>query len=140
MATILDRYKEHVVGAQGKLDDFESVIVSKGDFKRLEDIKVILSSWNNLLLTPTRSYTFDPEYGSDLYKLVWEPADQTTVSAIKDEIQYRLMLYDDRARITDVNIGFLPDGKGFVADVHVEYEGEEQSFSVTISEATISVL
>lgn len=134
MANLLDKFQTKVVGASGRIVDFTPTISSKGDFSKIEDLYVILESWNTLLLTPKRSYTFDPEYGSNLYKLIFEPADSSTVEAIKLEVRNVLMRYDDRARITSINVSFLPNQKGFVVDIKVLYKGQTGDFKTTIKE------
>ena len=134
MANLLDRFNKTVAGSESKLADYKSKISSVGDFKRISDIEVILSSWNNILLTPKRTYMFDPEYGSDLYKLVFEPADERTQEQITREVVNSLRKYDDRAIINDVRVSFLSNQKGFVVAVDVEYEGETSQLETVIDE------
>jgi len=140
MANLLDKFQTKVVGGSGRIVDFTPTISSTGDFSKVQDLYVILKSWNTLLLTPKRSYTFDPEYGSDLYKLVFEPADDSTIDAIKRETQNALMAYDDRARILSMEVTFLPNQKGFVVDIKVSYKGQTGDFKTTIKESTFTVL
>jgi|GEM_PF-988991 len=136
MANLLSRFSKTVVGSDSKLADYKSKIASSGDFKRISDIHVILNSWSNILTTPRRTYMFDPEYGSDLYKLIFEPADETTQQAIIDEVVSVLRRYDNRARINDINVEFLPNRKGFALAVDVEYKGDTSQLEVVIDEET----
>jgi len=140
MANLLDKFQTKVVGASGRIVDFAPTISSRGDFTKVQDLYVILKSWNALLLTPKRSYTFDPEYGSDLYKLVFDPADESTIAEIKRETQTALMTYDDRARILNMDVSFLPNQKGFVVDIKVSYKGQIGDFKTTIQEVSFNVL
>lgn len=140
MTNLLDKFQTKVVGAKGRIVDFAPTISSRGDFKKLENLKVILDSWNRILLTPKRSYTFDPEYGSRLFTLIFEPADEDTIEEIKREISEVLMTYDDRAKILNMDVKFLPNQKGFVVDIIVSYKGEEGNITTTISESSINVL
>ena len=73
MASFLDRFQVNVVGSRGGISDFLPVISSKGDFARITGLQVILSSWNNILLTPTRTYNHNPEYGSRQPHLIVAP-------------------------------------------------------------------
>lgn len=134
MSNILNRFNQAVVGSNSKLADYISKISTKGDFKRITDLQVILNSWNNILLTPKRSYQFDPEYGSDLYKMVFEPADERTAEKIKKETVDVLQRYDDRAAITSINIQYFPNKKGFSIDIKVNYEEHEGQLQVAIDE------
>jgi len=133
MANLLDKFQSKVVGAAGRITDFSPTLSSKGDYAKVQDLQVILNSWNTLLLTPKRSYTFDPEYGSDLYKLIFEPADVITIEAIKQEVNNAIMKYDDRARIAELEVQFLPNQKGFIVDIVASYKGVRGNFSTTIT-------
>lgn len=134
MANLLDRFNKHVVGSESTISDYKSTISSVGDFKRIEDIEVILSSWNNILVTPRRTYMFDPEYGSDLYKMVFEPADENTQDEIVNEVVETIRRYDDRATIKEVRVSFSPNLKGFSIALDVEYEGNSGQLEVLIDE------
>lgn len=137
MANLLDRFRQHVIGSEVTIHDYLAKITSSGDFKRIRDIDVIINSWNNILLTPRRTYLQDPEYGSDLYLMVFEPVDDTTVERIKEEVQGRISYYDNRATITDITISLMSNGKGFTVDILAEYEGEEASLSVKFDDSTV---
>ncbi|GAG24357.1 unnamed protein product, partial [marine sediment metagenome] len=89
---------------------------------------------NNILLTPKRSYLFDPEYGSDLYKMVFEPADAQTAETIKNEVTGSIIRYDDRAIIQDVAVAFFNQGKGFSITIQVDYQGESAELNIGIDE------
>jgi phage baseplate assembly protein W len=134
MANLLDRFNKTVVGSETKIADYKSKISSVGDFKRISDIEVILSSWNNILVTPRRTYMFDPEYGSNLYKMVFEPADAKTQEQIIQEVVETLQRYDDRARISDVQVSFFPNKKGFSLGIDVEYDGDTTQLETVIDE------
>ena len=135
MANPLKRFNKEVAGSNSKIGDFTSTIAPKGDFKKIKDIEVILASWNNILLTPRRSYMFDPEYGSDLYKMVFEPADEVTVNKVIDEVTNTLLKYDDRASIENVAVTFFPNQKGFTVAVDVNYDGNIGQLAVVIDES-----
>jgi len=135
MANLLDRFNETVAGSNSKLADYTSVVAPKGDFKRIKDIEVLISSWNNILITPRRTYMFDPEYGSNLYKMIFEPADEVTVNKVIDEVTNNLLKYDDRASIENVGVTFFPNQKGFTVAVDVNYDGNVGQLAVVIDEA-----
>lgn len=138
MANLLNRFFKEVIGSENTIRDFVAKISSRGDFKRIQDLNVILSSWNNILLTPRRTYINDPEFGSDLYKYVFDPADEETISAIRDEVIDRISLYDDRAVLQDVEITLMASGKGYNVIIEAEYEGARGSMSVEFDEFTFA--
>jgi len=91
-----------------------------GDFRKLEGVRVLITSLKNLLITPLGSYPFDPTFGSELYKKVFEPADSITAEEIKFEVIDRIMDWDDRVVINDVQTSFFSNQKGFRISVILE--------------------
>ena len=93
-----------------------------------------MSSWTNILVTPKRTYQYDPEYGSDLYKLVFEPADEATEEQIIQETIETLRTYDPRAIVQNVDVTFIPSRKGFNVAIEIEYKGDDTQLQVVIDE------
>lgn len=134
MANILKRFNQSAKGSGEQDIDYIAKITSKGDFERITDINTILNSWNNILLTPKGTYPYDPQYGSDLYKMVFEPLDEATSNRIQQETIVVLQEYDNRAEIESVNVTFFRNQKGFNLDLVVRYEGNIENLSVTLTE------
>jgi len=138
MANILNKFFQEVIGSATKIRDYVAIISSKGDFKRIEELNVILMSWNTILLTPRRTYVLDPEFGSDLYKYVFDPADEATVESIKTEVIDRISLYDDRAVIEDVEVRVMRGGKGYEINIVAEYKKSRGKLTVKIDDTTFA--
>jgi len=138
MANILNKFFQEVIGSATKIRDYVAIISSKGDFKRIEELNVILMSWNTILLTPRRTYVLDPEFGSDLYKYVFDPADEATVESIKTEVIDRISLYDDRAVIEDVEVRVMRGGKGYEINIVAEYKKSRGTLTVKIDDTTFA--
>jgi len=134
LANILDKFKDSSIGSSGRIFDYIPKINSGGDFTKVYDVNAILISWSNILTTPTGSYDHDPEFGSDLYLKLFEPADNNTKNAIKDEIQSSLNKYDRRANITDIRVEFLKNQKGFSVSILVNYFGVKSQIDVVFNE------
>jgi phage baseplate assembly protein W len=137
MSNLLRRFNKQVIGSDGRIYDYVSKITASGDFKRVSDLDVIITSWNNILLTPKRTYLHDPNYGSNLHKLIFEPVDDTTVERIKSEVIDSLSIYDSRASIENVAVYIKPNRKGYQVDIEVEYEGERGTLSVSFDDSTV---
>jgi len=137
MATNRDKFFRSTVGSSGKISDFSPVLSPRGDFTNLEDLNVILNSWNVILYTPKGTVDHDPEFGIGIHKYLFEPVDDYTMGAIKNEIISTLRRYDDRAYITDVSI--TPsggNGKGYSITIKFSYEGKDSQLSVDVNQAT----
>jgi len=137
MANLLDRFRKNTIGSATTIFDYLPRITASGDFKRVREIDVIINSWNNILITPRRSFIFDPEFGSDLPLMVFEPVDDETVDRIKTEIVDRIRAYDDRATIQNIEVKLKANRKGFVVNVDVEYKGDIGTLSASFDDSTV---
>lgn len=137
MPNLLSRFNKEVIGSDNAIYDYLAKITARGDFKRVKNIDVIITSWNNILMTPRRTYIMDPEYGSDLHLILFEPVDETTVERIKTEVESRIQLYDDRATIEDIEVVLNSNRKGFTVNILVEYEGDVKTLSVKFDDSTV---
>lgn len=137
MANLLKRFSKEVIGSDTAIFDYLPKITASGEFKRVRDIDVIITSWNNILLTHKRTYISDPEYGSNLHLMLFEPVDDATTERIKEEIEQSIGYYDDRALITNMTVSLMPNGKGFSVVIEVDYEGETGSLSVKFDDSTV---
>jgi len=124
MATDLKKFEISVTGKRETIADYTDVIVGAGDYKRILNINVLIKSLSNLLLTPLGSYPFDPEYGSELYKKVWELDDSEISNEIRYEVIERVKLFDPRIIIQDVIIEYYNTLKGYRVDVLIKYDGD----------------
>ncbi len=137
MANLLDRFKNSIIGEGNAIVDYNSTIAPSGDFIRVSKLQAVINSWKKVLMIPIGTYMDDPTFGSNLLRFIFKPADEETIEAIANEIEYRLNLFDDRANIDDIDIKFLSNKKGFNIKVYVSYEGEVGSFEVTIDESLV---
>jgi phage baseplate assembly protein W len=140
MANLLDRFKVSVIGSDNTIRDYLPTIEAKGDFQSTTDLNVIINSWKNILLTPRRNYPHDPEYGSDLYKMIFDPLDEITVQRIEDEVYITIQRYDNRAFIESIDIKYLKVDKGVSLDIYVDYKGEKGILSLILNEQLFSGL
>jgi len=134
MPNLLSRFNKLSIGSNDKISDYIPRIYASGDFQRVEELNVILTSWNNILMTPKRTYTWDPEYGSNLYKLIFEPINDFTAGKIRNETIGSITRYDSRAQIDNVEVSFLSQYKGFSIDIFVDYKESNGRLSATIDE------
>lgn len=120
----LKKFEENVKGKSGLAYDYLDRIESAGDFARIEGVNVIINSLRNLLITPVGSYPFNSEYGSELYKKVFEPLDDQSQEEIEYEVKDRISLYDNRIAVENVIITNLSDNKGVTISVFIK-KGDE---------------
>lgn len=132
---LLDRFNAQIVGSDSKIFDISAKISPSGDFAKLKDLDVILSSWNAILLTPIGTYPFDPDFGSRLLNFVFEPADSQTAKNIENEIATKLSRYDDRGTVKSITVKYLPNRKGFTVSILVKFQDFEGQVSAIIDDS-----
>ena len=135
MSNLLTRFIQNTVGTQHADTDYKPKINASGDFTKTIGIETIINSWNTILMIPTRTYPFDPEFGCDLYQRVFDPSDIFTQEQVKDAIQAQLFGNDDRAQIENIDVKFLRNKKGFSVDITVSYQGYKENIKAVIDES-----
>jgi len=139
MSTDFESFLKKKYENQDSIRDIVPLISPNADLSEVTDIDAIIQSLINILLTPRGSYIFDPEYGSELYKYVFEPCDENTESAIKSEINSSLMRYENRASISP-QVVFLKDHKGFCVTLVVNYKDRKKSVNIFVDEDILKTL
>lgn len=139
MSKSVQNFYKNISGKANKVKDIIPTMSSLGDLKQVSDFDVIINSWKNILTTPIGSYDHDPTYGSELYNLIYEPVDKDTVERIKDEVETKLMLYDDRAYIKSIDVIFFKKSKkGFTVSIDMAYKGETKNVRANLTELGVA--
>jgi phage baseplate assembly protein W len=58
----------------------------------------------HLLLTQKGTRYYDPDFGTDIYKFIFDPLDGETFERIKEEVQVQVEKYIPNLRITDIKV------------------------------------
>ena len=79
--------------------------LSSGDFSPVYDENSINQSLRTLFSTKKGERFFNPSYGSDIYKYLYEPLDMDTGNRLVDEISKVVNFYEgSRITITKLNV------------------------------------
>ena len=105
------------IGTAGQVKDIVPLIDVNGDFKVVYGKDAIIAQVRNLLMTPLGSYPFDPEYGSLLYKQLFELMTPATEEQIFYEVTTRIEKYIDGVQVESVNIDWQTKNKSCKVDV-----------------------
>jgi len=98
-----------------------------GDVSLKREIQAVKQSVLNILLTNRGERPFDPEFGSDIRKQLFENFDPITQQLISDQIRTALRNYEPRVRVLNVNINARPDRNFLDVSVEVEIQSPEQT-------------
>jgi len=131
-------FNNNVAGRTNIYYDYIARIDPAGDFEKKKGLGVLLNSIRNLLVTPLRSYPFDPEYGSLLYQKVFNPADSTTENEIKFEVTTRVKQFDNRVVIKSVEVRFFKSQKGYRLNLVISKGQQSEGTSIDFTEEEAS--
>ena len=103
----------------------------KKDVNKHLDQMAVINAVKNLVLTSHYEKPFNPDYGSNVRKLLFETLDIITASAIEREIQQTIESFEPRVRI--IGVAVLPDidNNGFT--VRMQFYIVNQTNPVSIS-------
>ena len=81
------------------------------------DEQAVIRSVRNLLLTNYYEKPFQPNIGSNIDKLLFEPVNSLTAGLIADEIKTVVTNYESRVKIDNITVSPNIDGNSFTASV-----------------------
>jgi phage baseplate assembly protein W len=91
---------------------------STGDVAMKYNEQAVIRSIRNLLSTDIGERLFQPEIGSSLNSLLFEPVTPITATLIQNEIVRMITNYEPRATISQVNVSALPDSNQFNVSIY----------------------
>ena len=89
------------------------------DLIALKNINAITRSVRNIIFTYPGEKPFDPEFGSQVSKMLFENIDPLNAIKIKREIRYSIDRYEPRVLLTNVEV--TPDYDGNAFNVIIAY-------------------
>lgn len=103
------------------------------DLMVVKDFVAIKKSVQNLLTTFPGERFFNPNIGSKITRLLFEPIDYITATTVREEIQYTIQAFEPRVRLNSVDVvpNFEEDGY----DVTIDYSIvglEEKTDTITL--------
>lgn len=90
-----------------------------GDVAIKYNEQAVIRSIRNLLSTNLYERLFQPEIGSQLNNLLFEPVSPLTANLIENEIVRMLSNYEPRAKISQLNVSANPDSNQFNVSLYV---------------------
>lgn len=125
MSDTLKKFEKFIQSSEGSVLDCTAVISHTGDLEAVSGLEARITRIRNLLTTPVETYPFDPEYGSNLHKQVFELSDSTTTDTIRTEIIGKINKYIEGIIISKVDTRFFADKQGFRVSLLIKSNNEE---------------
>jgi phage baseplate assembly protein W len=95
---------------------FNRLPVSNDVALRYDD-QAVIASVRNLLLTNFYERPFQPNLGSNIDKLLFEPVNNLTAGLLSDEIRNVVKNFEPRATIDTITVSPNPDGQSFTSRI-----------------------
>jgi phage baseplate assembly protein W len=89
-----------------------------GDIPALSEEKAVKAALINLLRSPVGEIPFNPEYGTNIEKFLFEPADTITEYKINQDIAYSIKKFEPRVSLISVETKMDDQGG---ADITITY-------------------
>lgn len=102
-----------------------------GDIAKRKGVAAIIGSLRNLLLTSHYERLFQPQIGSNLNKILFEPIDNLSSVTLADEIRLTVSNYEPRVSLQAVDV--VPDFDGQKYDVTLTFFMINNPEPITIS-------
>lgn len=102
----------------------------KKDINRWTDEQAVIHSVRNLLVTNHYERPFQPDLGSNIRRMLFEPLDNITASNLDREIRQTIANFEPRVRITTLQVAPLYDKNSF--GIYMEFEIVNRSEPITI--------
>ena len=90
------------------------------DLIALKNVNAIARSVRNIILTTPGEKFFDPDFGSNVSKLLFENVDDITASQIQEEIEFSINNYEPRVKL--INVEVIADNDNASFDTIITYE------------------
>ena len=90
------------------------------DLIAIKNVNAIARSVRNIVLTTPGEKFFDPDFGSNVSKLLFENVDDITASQIQQEIEFSINNYEPRVKLLSIDVN--PDFDSNSFDTIITYE------------------
>jgi len=112
---------------------------SKGDYVQLnsDDASAIKSDLLHLIITKKGQRLYNPDFGTDLLKFIFEPNDSLTLANLKAEITQSAKKYLPNVQIDSVSV-YASIESEYVASVTISYTITDDAFSI-VDTVTVNI-
>lgn len=106
-----------------------------GDIVRFVNENAVVRSCKNLILTDRGERLYQPDVGSDIRRMLFEPLSSMAAEMIAEYIRTTIETYEPRAKILDVSVIPNYDNNSYSVDcvIMVINKQDPVSFNVTLT-------
>lgn len=101
------------------------------DVNKLVAERAVINSIKNIVLTAHYEKPFNPDFGSNIRRLLFENLDNLTASAIEREIEETVRNYEPRVNLLETTARADFDNNGFKVEMKFMIINQTQPLSIT---------
>lgn len=102
-----------------------------GDITSLRNVRAVNNSLKNIVMTYPLEVPFNPEFGSEVSTMLFDPMDQATAGLMELEIERAIEMSEPRVDLIDVRVTPNDNEMYFVVDIEYQIIGSEQIYIVS---------
>jgi phage baseplate assembly protein W len=103
-----------------------------GDVALSYDELAVVRSIRNLLLTKHYERPFNPDIGSNIHAILFEPISPVTATSLEREVELIIKNYEKRAKLREITIVPYPDKNAYDITISFYIENATLPTSVTL--------
>jgi phage baseplate assembly protein W len=104
-----------------------------GDIVSIKEETAVKNALINLLRSPVGNRPFDPDYGVNLQRYLFEPADALTENEINEDIAYAIKTFEPRVELVSITSEMVEYGVNITITYFVKNVPELQTLETTIT-------
>lgn len=108
-------------------------------FRSVTNEEAIKNSVKNIILTSKGTVPGKPNFGSNIYNIIFELATPLTLSMASNYVYEALAEFENRINVLDVNINFIEEYNRITIDVQYEYVNNVGILSIATAIVAINV-
>jgi phage baseplate assembly protein W len=132
----LEKFLRNVSGNKDVETSMGNTFTPSGDWTRLLAIDVVITRIINQLMIVRGTYVFDPKYGENILRFLFEPADSVTHRQISETVQTVINQNKGKYNITN-EVLFYKNKRGFQIFIIIDSNGITKKIPITIDETML---
>lgn len=104
-----------------------------GMLLRFVNEKAVTRAIRNLILTAPGERLYQPDIGSGIRNLLFEPMSQATAIALRNAIEYTIREYEPRARVLEIDVRSFEDDNAYAVTIVYMLINSSDPISVNVT-------
>lgn len=104
-----------------------------GALKKVDNVKAVMTSVDNILRTSKGERVMLPEFGSSLKDMVFESMNSPLIDLVSQSIKEEIEYWDNRVNVTQIRYLEEPDNNSIIIEIAFAIKGYSQIFKTEVA-------